>query len=344
MTEGVDFYSPEALTPAQLVAANRRAVLRYIAPGNPKGATPQEVHGDIWGGVSVGFIFESWANRSLGGAQAGINDGTLSGQWLSSIGAPDGVCAYWAVDFDAQSWQLASIEAYAKGFRQGLDRRYRTGVYGGLYICTALLNSASVDLAWQTLAWSYGQWEPRAVVRQTSITDSIDGVSVDDDWLMAADWGQWVAHGEPAVKPPAAPPAPTVTPTTVEDFINMTVSDPEFAVRFMHRFLLHEDLSDDTTYENTIKAIKDGQSLGSIFEAIQASPQGQQVLAAERTQIGLDSGGYKALGAVGANGTLSSVDYGSYHGALYRESGGQYFHIIDPEIKLPPSTVVYGKD
>src|SRR5487761_1098512 len=102
MTEGVDFYSPEALTPAQLVAANRRAVLRYIAPGNPKGATPQEVHGDIWGGVSVGFIFESWANRSLGGAQAGINDGTLSGQWLSSIGAHDGVCAYWAVDFDAQ--------------------------------------------------------------------------------------------------------------------------------------------------------------------------------------------------------------------------------------------------
>lgn len=83
-------------------------------------------------------------------------------------------------------------------------------------------------------------------------------------------------------------PAASVAPTpTLEDIFNMITSDPELFVRWAYRTVLKDDLSDDTTYENNMKAITAGQSLGSIYEALLSSEAGKAVLAAERKLLNL---------------------------------------------------------
>jgi hypothetical protein len=68
----------------------------------------------------------------------------------------------------------------------------RTGAYGGIQQLKRLFDAHKIAWGWQTLAWSAGQWEPRAQLRQvrTGLTAPVGG-PYDIDEAQVADFGQW---------------------------------------------------------------------------------------------------------------------------------------------------------
>lgn len=81
----------------------------------------------------------------------------------------------------------------------------RTGIYGGARQCRWAIeddvigqsSTPGYHWAWQTRAWSQGERVPAAVLFQREVVTAsdpgalIDGVSVDVDDVLAADFGQW---------------------------------------------------------------------------------------------------------------------------------------------------------
>ena len=76
----------------------------------------------------------------------------------------------------------------------------RTGAYGGYYVIQRLFDAGKIKWGWQTYAWSGGQWDSRAQLRQ--VQNGIAGGQMDEDTSEADDFGQW-GHGTPA--PPDQP-------------------------------------------------------------------------------------------------------------------------------------------
>jgi len=69
-----------------------------------------------------------------------------------------------------------------------LQRGYQIGVYGGFYAVSRVLSAGLTTMGWQTSAWSGGQWDERAVLRQ--LGTQVWGTNADVDVARAADFGQ----------------------------------------------------------------------------------------------------------------------------------------------------------
>jgi hypothetical protein len=82
--------------------------------------------------------------------------------------------------------------------------RDRTGIYGGYYPVKRALDAGKATWAWQTIAWSGGQWDPRAHIRQ-GLTVTVGGCQVDVNDSRHPDYGQWP---RPVPVPPPPPPPP----------------------------------------------------------------------------------------------------------------------------------------
>src|SRR5262249_42156166 len=63
--------------------------------------------------------------------------------------------------------------------------------YGGLEFIKRSFDQVKIRYGWQTYAWSHGQWDARAQLRQTLNGVHIAGFDVDLDEAHAADYGQW---------------------------------------------------------------------------------------------------------------------------------------------------------
>jgi Domain of unknown function (DUF1906) len=149
-----------------------------------------------------------------GGAAQGKADGELAAQQLHELGAPPGMTVYFAVDFDIPDYapnskdpraKLGPAAAYFEAI-QALKPAYQVGVYGGYYAVSRLMDAGLASMAWQTVAWSGGQWDLRAVIRQ-ELGAPLAGADLDQARIHTVhgpDFGQWP---RPASPPPPAPPA-----------------------------------------------------------------------------------------------------------------------------------------
>ena len=214
MAFGVD-YSAGVPSTTSLLAQKVSFVARYLAPylngkPNPKCITKHEA--DLMGGagIAVVLVFESWAKRALDGWNAGVSDAATALVQARALGFKDGP-VYFAVDFDATPQQQGPINDYLMGAASHLGKS-RVGVYGGFYVVKRALDAGACKYAWQTSAWSGGQWDPRIHIKQLG-GGHIGGVAVDYDWSQQADYGQYLL-GSP-VTPPKPTPAPTPTPSPV---------------------------------------------------------------------------------------------------------------------------------
>jgi hypothetical protein len=129
----------------------------------------------------------------------GNKDGRLAGEQLTALGAPEGMAVYFAVDFDIADYAPSSTDPKAKlgpaadyfEAINALTPGYKVGVYGGFYAVSRVLSADLAALGWQTIAWSGGQWDDRAVLRQ--LGSQVWGNNADVDLLVAStvDYGQW---------------------------------------------------------------------------------------------------------------------------------------------------------
>jgi len=178
---------------AHLQSAGMKFACRYLSSDVKKNLSRTEADDlaahDVWSVV----VWETTANRAGAGLAAGQADARTALVQARACGIPADRPIYFAVDYDAPA---AAVAAYFQGVASVLTPA-RTGVYGGYRVVKALLDSKTVRWAWQTVAWSAGKWDDRAVIRQLAATVKINGVSCDKDFAYAHDYGQWMPGKTP---------------------------------------------------------------------------------------------------------------------------------------------------
>ena len=208
---GVDYswYRP---SPSTLKADGYLFACRYLSHDTTgKNLSKSEADALIAAGIGVVDNWEDSATDALSGYNLGVSDAQTAQSQASADGAPSTRPIYFSVDFDATSGDMAAITAYFEGVASviGVDR---TGAYGGYYVVSQLFDAGKIKWGWQTYAWSGGQWDARAQLRQ--VQNGIAGGQMDLDQAVAADFGQW---GADVAVPPDQPKGylDTATCTTI---------------------------------------------------------------------------------------------------------------------------------
>lgn len=189
MTFGVD-YAWGRPGVAALKAAGVRFACRYLSHDSTgKNLDRAEADELSAAGIDIVVVWESTASRALDGHAAGAQDARDAEAQAKACGMPAGRPVYLAVDFDATG-QTGAVNTYLDGAASvlGVDR---VGIYGGYAAVHSALNDGHATWAWQTYAWSAGQWDPRNHIEQYSNDHVIGGVGLDYDRAMKSDFGQW---------------------------------------------------------------------------------------------------------------------------------------------------------
>jgi len=198
--KGLD-YSYARPSPSGLHSQGYTFAARYFSYDNSsthgKILFSAEAKSLIANGIDIVSNWEYAADDALNGYNAGVNDAKLANQQAAAAGAPADRPIYFSVDFDATPAQQTPINSYMDGVASVIGRG-RTGAYGGYYVIKRLFDAGKITYGWQTYAWSGGQWDARAQLRQVQngITAAGDGDCCDLDNSYADDFGQW-GHAPP---------------------------------------------------------------------------------------------------------------------------------------------------
>jgi len=199
----------ERIAPSALKAAGCSVVSRYVTRLDwPKSLQRAEADDLRAAGVPIMCNFETTADRMKGGAAAGRADATEALQHMAVLGAPAGVTVWFSADWDVQPSEVPAVLAYLQAAAGVLGSKSRTGLYGGLRAVSAAADAGYP--IWQTIAWSGGRWDSRALMRQIGTEQNVGGVQVDvNEVINLAALGAWGG--------PAPTPSPASTPTSTKD-------------------------------------------------------------------------------------------------------------------------------
>ncbi len=195
--KGVD-YSFARPGAAAIKAAGYDFVLRYVPyPGDGgKGLDAAELADLRANGLAVGLVFESTAERHLGGFNAGVADAWQCNRSILDLNFPDRLPVYFAVDFDAQPSHWPLIDAYQAGAISVLGLP-RVGIYGSYSVVEHAHEANTAAWYWQCRAWSGTpvQMSPWRHLYQTYPGGQINGGDVDFNEAFGADQGLWMPEG-----------------------------------------------------------------------------------------------------------------------------------------------------
>lgn len=211
MAFGVDFAWGRPGVPA-LEHAGVKFCCRYLSHDTTgKNLTRSEADELSRAGLWIAVVWETTADRALGGHAAGVADAQAAGQQARDCGMPADRPVYFAVDWDAGPSDQPAIDAYLRGAASVLGT-HRVGLYAGYGPIHRAFDNGTITWGWQTYAWSAGQWDHRAQLHQYSNDHIIGGVGLDYDVNMTGDYGQWQVG-----RSPGGQPGPTPQPAVQED-------------------------------------------------------------------------------------------------------------------------------
>ncbi|HET9874530.1 MAG TPA: DUF1906 domain-containing protein [Mycobacterium sp.] len=208
----IDF--AERLVPAgQVKSAGYDGVVVYVSESRPganfdfKPVTREYADALRAAGLHIVSCYQygkpNWPDPSdyTRGYDGGVADAQTAMRLHAAAGGADSAPIFFSVDddIDLNIWKSIAVE-WLRGINSvlGVDR---TGIYGHSRTCAWAIGddvvghstTAGHRWAWQTSAWSHGEREPAAVLYQSGGT-LLDGVHVDVDEVLAADYGQWDFH------------------------------------------------------------------------------------------------------------------------------------------------------
>lgn len=160
----------------------------YLGDGG-KGATIEEVADYHANGLSVFFFWETVAAMHRGGFQQGKSDAAIALANLRSLGAPDDVAIYPAVDFSPGAGDWPLIRDYQRGFISvaGIER---TGIYGNFDVIEYAKQMGLATWFCQCVAWSGGELNPWRHIFQ-DVGPNVAGIHVDHLTIYSDEFGQW---------------------------------------------------------------------------------------------------------------------------------------------------------
>ncbi|MEU8975249.1 peptidoglycan-binding protein [Streptomyces monashensis] len=197
---GID-YSDASLTAGSVAGAGYGFVCRYLSwLPNSKVLTLSEAQALTAAGLG---IVSNWESDGLQSWQSGVpsdpysqgaGHATEAQRQALANGMPSSRPIYFSVDFDLQPSMYSALNSYFDGVASVIGRS-RTGAYGGYHVIQELFDNGKIAWAWQTYAWSGGNWDSRAQLRQVQNGITVAGHDADLDQAMAADFGQWGGKG-----------------------------------------------------------------------------------------------------------------------------------------------------
>ncbi|OBB25269.1 DUF1906 domain-containing protein [Mycolicibacterium elephantis] len=139
------------------------------------------------------------------GYDGGVADARTALRLHAAAGGPESAPIFFSIDedIDLDTWKSVAAD-WLRGINSVLGVN-RTGVYGHSRVCAWAVDDGVIGpstssghwWAWQTRAWSAGKREPRAVLYQAVVVTGPDtgipmgGTQVDENEVLAADFGQW---------------------------------------------------------------------------------------------------------------------------------------------------------
>lgn len=194
MARGID-YAGGRPSGAGIRAAGFDFACRYLSDGGSslpgKLLLPWEADDLRANGVEIVSNWETTADRALAGWDAGVYDAQRALDVVLSRGGRRDRPIYFSVDFDATEAQQGPINDYLHG--AGTIIPGFVGVYGGYWVVKRALDSGAATWAWQTIAWSGGNVDPRINIMQHNEWGYayVEGVEGDYDVSLTDDYGQW---------------------------------------------------------------------------------------------------------------------------------------------------------
>jgi hypothetical protein len=212
----IDF-AERLVQPEQIKSAGYDGALVYVSELRPgatfdfKPVTREYADGLRAAGLHVVSCYQfgkpGWPTPSdfTRGYDGGVADAQTALRLHAAAGGPDSAPIFFSVDedIDADTWKSIAVQWF-RGINSvlGVDG---TGIYGHNRSCAWAIEDGVIGRAstpgyrwaWQTEAWSHGEREPAAVLYQAEVVTAsdpgalIDGVHVDVDEVLAADFGQW---------------------------------------------------------------------------------------------------------------------------------------------------------
>lgn len=213
----IDF--AEKLVPAdQVAAAGYTGALVYVSELRPgatfdfKPVTREYADALRALGLQVVSIYQygkpNWPGAPSDytrGYDGGVSDAQTALLLHVAAGGPDSAPIFFSIDedIDSATWKSVAVQ-WLRGINSVIGME-RTGVYGHAGVCGWAIADGVIGhsttpgyrWAWQTRAWSDGEREPAAVLYQRVIVTASDpgislgGTHVDEDDILAADYGQW---------------------------------------------------------------------------------------------------------------------------------------------------------
>ncbi|TWE01178.1 LysM repeat protein [Neobacillus bataviensis] len=198
----------------RLLAGLKSNGIQYIARylGNSwKSMDKPEADAILDAGLKIVSIWETNpTNAAYFTKDKGISDAKEASSYANTIEQTEGSAIYFAVDYDAQPSDMASILNYFSGVRDGMDKSYKVGVYGSYSVLQTLYRSHAVDFYWQTTSWSRGNVADFNHILQYQHNTTLAGIQVDYNEFLnsAGSWSRTVS--------PAGSPQPDITTYTVQ--------------------------------------------------------------------------------------------------------------------------------
>jgi hypothetical protein len=197
---GVD-YSFARPSPGSLRGAGFTFAVRYLSDYPQKNISRAEADALEAAGIDVVANWEGDGHQEiLDGWTGGVHAATVGAAEAAAAGMPSNRPIYFSIDFDAQPYQQGAVNAFMDGAASVIGRA-RVGAYGSYGVISRLFDAGKITFGWQTYAWSYGAWDPRAALRQIQ-NDGACGGGCDVDQAVSADFGQWRGAGGSAPETP----------------------------------------------------------------------------------------------------------------------------------------------
>lgn len=163
--------------------------------------------------IDVAFIYEEDGKELKAGFAGGVRVAKEAERFRTERGLPSKPI-YFNVDYDAQPSELPEIFEALKGIASVIGLK-RVGLYASYSVIKAAFDAGLITFGMQTYAWSNGQWDSRAQLRQWS--NGQYGGSVDFQYAMAIEFGQTPVVDEP--EEPEEPEEPDVEVISREELL-----------------------------------------------------------------------------------------------------------------------------
>ena len=187
--KGLDYAWHGAINWSCFVSNGVKFIMRYFSYDPSKDLSASELRDANAHGISVGVVWETTANRMLSGYNGGVTDATQSLSRANALGMT-GIPIYFACDWDASESEQSMINSYMDGVAHVIGKN-RAGIYAGYWPGKRTMDAGKATYLWQTYAWSGGNWDSRAQLRQVQNGVTVCGTSSDWDESHSSDFGQW---------------------------------------------------------------------------------------------------------------------------------------------------------